>query len=355
MSLTLLLLLACTDDKDTGHTHSDTGHSHDSGDGDSGHSHETGDSGGDSAGPGGTELTFEWSGDATGATLVLTRMFDPYNPIFAELLVSEAVTESPMVVLVPDPPEWNLAEDGDHGENHLHYGEYAVSLHLDDGDGVPETGETFVGLATRVLLYYTGGDPPDDYNEGWNAYGLGEEGTVPMLDTAPLEAVPVERLSGADAVALSGTWGGEVAGDGIAAVSASGEVLADGPLGAAWTLAPAPPVSTDAIEAAGDVTGAVAALQVYQDSDGSGGYSAGDVVSGVVCTPEGQGVALVWVDTPLSMKAAWSLIPWSAGGAAWPLQPGWNVQVAEASGWVGPGEAVDDAALEGLVVCDVTS
>ena len=293
---------------------------------------DTGETGGGDA----TEVSFALEGDWSGLTVAVTQFTFGANDEIVVLdgLASAEASAAEVWVELPTPTELTPYDAT------VSFGVFAASLHEDgDGDGFP-AGEPIVGVARVWLMYLEGGVPSEllgmGLAEGWNA--------IDLLGGQParaLEGVPLgTNLSLVETALIGGEFDGEFSdttrlallpqAQGISSLIYD-ERLEPGP----WsvTVAGAPPpdhLVTDV------VTYAIETPLVFEDVDGSGGASEGDMPRFVACDAAGSSALLLWLDPVTDLAAAmqYGVMGYHAGWSAVVSDTDGNTRVLdEAEAW----------------------
>ncbi|MDO9280502.1 MAG: hypothetical protein Q7U06_01240, partial [Pseudomonadota bacterium] len=196
---------------------------------------------------------------------------------------------------------------------------YALAAYTGD----TPTGDALVGMPRYDVLYVSGTIPPEYAGvgivAGWNALAARGEGDPP--EVIATSAIPLDdNLVLRESVTAGGTWG-LASGTRIAVVADLDPAIAvtDGGAGAPWTVTVTgrPPPST--VMTREGVTIGGYRPTAYDDTDGSGGWSTDDAVTGIATTADGEPAWLLWGEPATDVGAAHTLVV--LGG----FRVGWDV------------------------------
>lgn len=177
----------------------------------------------------------------------------------------------------------------------------------DDADGAPTPEEQYVGVGLEGLLYVEGAPGETlaaaGLASGWSVVSVDlRTGALTPSDTPPSELRLDPQLIPQDRLLLEATVSGPPDGRRVALLAETvldgtvmGPVMFDAPVsGTVQVPIEGPPPDAHLQDWGADGTQyrdwryAVEQLTLYRDTDGSGGWSAGDTIEGVACA---QGVA----------------------------------------------------------------
>jgi hypothetical protein len=282
-------------------------------------------------------MTFDLNEDGAGLSVQLVHIlsFESEDP-FGDELDTVAASGSTVSFTLGRPPEDHIVELDPDGLPGLYVAFYFPAAWDDmNGDSVKASGETYVG-AGRVFPTYFEGEMPmalllAGILPGWNALEFVDGQDLPTV--YPIDAVPLPlSLRPTPAYTLSGgvAEGIELDGRGLTvvpSVDGATSVLFDQALTNPWSLgfSDAPP--DDHLERDGGLATAVEIALSYLDLDGSGDLTDGDAPAEAVCLDD-RAVAMLYVEPPTELYAAWVLTLQGLGAGWSPLAIGADGSIA---------------------------
>ena len=282
-------------------------------------------------------VTFDLGEDGGGVAVQLVNItdFEAEDPFGDELDVV-AASGSTASFLLGRPPEDHINELDPDGLPGLYVAFYFAAAWDDkNGDTTKSGGEAYLG-AGRVFPTYFEGEMPMSlllagFLPGWNALEFVDGQDLPSV--YPIDAVPLPlSLRPTVAYTLTGgvAEGIDLTGRGLTVVTSvdgATSALFDQALTNPWSLSFSDAPPDDHFERDGGLGTAVEIPLSYLDLDSSGDLTDGDAPAEAVCLDD-RAVAMLYVEPPTELYAAWVLTLQGLGAGWSPLAIGADGSIA---------------------------